>query len=121
MNRKGAYLISLQPTQIHHVVTQFRDLRHQIYSFLQEPKGELHRRLRAPSQTEVRRGLNRETMCFYLDLFAVHACLGAVLQEVLRESVTTVLTLNTHCENSSAQYQTHHVTLNVTRMAVDDE
>ena len=38
MHRKCTYLVSLQPTQVHHVITQFRDLRHQIYSFLQEPE-----------------------------------------------------------------------------------
>ncbi len=34
MYSKWTHLVSLQPTQIHHVVTQFRDLRHQIYCFL---------------------------------------------------------------------------------------
>lgn len=37
------YLKSLQPTQIHHVITQFRDLRHQIYCFLQKSWTEIFR------------------------------------------------------------------------------
>lgn len=80
MRTDGTDLVSLQSAQIHHVVTQFRDLRHQINGFLREPGKGTSSHLRS-----VNRRL--KTMpAFYLDLITVHACLAAELQEVLKRT-----------------------------------
>lgn len=78
----GTDLVSLQSAQVHHVVAQFGDLRHQIYGLLREPD----RGRSAHPRSFNRRPLSGKNTVvgFYLDLLTVHARLGAELQEVLK-------------------------------------